>query len=135
MELRRRAVAAATVLLLGLAFCFVMYWWQLRYPYAARGFGFALFAAIPFGGLALMVIGGMSRVATVLGWLVLAVLTAGAYIGSATSSSSTSALIWLAPFIYGTIVLSILFALDSILRASKLSLRAWRDWRRDDRRL
>jgi len=114
--LRGRAVEAAAVLLLGIAFCFVMYAWQLRYAYAAHGLAVNLFVALPFIGLALMVLGGMGRVATALGWFVLAGLTGVAYIGAATSSSSTAVLIFIAPFFYGTIANAIIFAVDTILR-------------------
>jgi hypothetical protein len=37
MRLARRTVAAAAVMVLGVAFCFVMYWWQLQYRYAFHG--------------------------------------------------------------------------------------------------
>ena len=114
--LRGRAVEAAAVLLLGIAFCFVMYAWQLRYAYAAHGLAVNLFVALPFIGLALMVLGGMGRVATALGWFVLAGLTGVAYIGAATNSSSTAVLIFIAPFFYGTIANAIIFAVDTILR-------------------
>jgi hypothetical protein len=117
--LRSRAVEAATVLLLGVAFCFVMYTWQLRYPYAAHGLGIILVVALPFLGLSLMVLGGMGRVATALGWLVLAALTGVAYIAAATSSSSTAVLVFIVPFLYGTIANSIIFAVDAILRSRK----------------
>ena len=116
---RSRAVEAAAVLLLGVAFCFVMYAWQLQYAYAAHGLAINLFVALPFVGLALMVLGGMGRVATVLGWLVLAGLTGVAYIAAATSSSSTAVLVFIAPFVYGTIANAIIFAVDSILRKRK----------------
>ncbi len=114
--LRSRAVEAAAVLLLGVAFCFVMYWWQLRYPY---GFHYAagnLILALPFVGLAMMVLGGMGRVATASAWLVLAGLTGAAYVSAATSASSTAAIVFVAPFVYGTIANSIIFAVDTILR-------------------
>ena len=119
MELRRRAVAASVALLLGLAFCFVMYWWQLRYQYAAHGFGLNLFMAIPFAGLAAMVLGGLRVVPAAFGWLVLAVLTASAYVGAATSSSSTAAVLYVGPLFYGAVVLSIIFGVDSILRGRR----------------
>jgi hypothetical protein len=93
-----------------------MYWWQLRYPYAAHGLGLNLFAAIPFLGLAAMVIGGMGRVATGLGWLILAALTGIAYVAAATSASSTAALVFIAPFFYGAVAVSILFAIDQVIR-------------------
>lgn len=116
MRLRGRAVAAATVLLLGVAYCFVMYWWQLRYEYASHGVGLNFFMALPFLGLAVIAYGGMSRVATILGWLILAVMTGTAYVGAATSSSSTAPVLYIAPLFYGAIVLSILFAIDDIVR-------------------
>ncbi|MGH2973239.1 MAG: hypothetical protein ACRDLE_14095 [Gaiellaceae bacterium] len=121
MPKRERAVAAAAVLLLGIAFCFVMYWWQLRYQYAFHGALDNLDLAIPFAGLAAMVVGGMGRVATVLGWVVLATLTALAYVGAATSDSSTAAIVFAVPFIYGTVVVSIIFAIDHVLRRRKRS--------------
>ena len=116
MKLRGRAVEAAAVLLLGVAFCFVMYWWQLRYEYAYHGLGLSLFMAIPFAGLAAMVAGGMSRIGTALGWLALAALTGYAYVAVAKDPSSVAAVGYLAPLFVGTIVLSIIFAVDSILR-------------------
>ena len=119
--LRSRAVAAATVLLLGVAFCFAMYAWQLRYAYAAHGLAVNLFVALPFIGLAAMVLGGMGRVATALGWLALAGLTGFAYIAAATSASSTAAVVFLAPFVYGTIGNSMIFAVDTTLRKRKQS--------------
>jgi hypothetical protein len=121
---RPGAVAAAAVLLLGTAFCFVMYWWQLRYRYAFHDPTGNLLLAIPFAGLAAMVAGGMRRVAAALGWVVLAVMTGSAYIEAAKSSSSTAPVLYLAPFFYGAIVLSILFAVDSILRARREGRRA-----------
>lgn len=128
--MQTRLVHASIVVLLGLAFCFVMYWWQLRYPYAAHGFGLAFFAAIPFVGLALLVVGGLGRAATSLGWLVLAGLTALAFIAAATSSSSTAVLIWIAPFAYGAVALVIISLGDGLVRVWKLVLRTRRDWRR-----
>ena len=40
------------MLLLGIGFCFVMYWWQLRYRYAFHDPTGNLLLAIPFAGLA-----------------------------------------------------------------------------------
>ena len=128
--MRVQLIRATVILLLGVAFCFVMYWWQLRYEYAYHGVGLNLFMAIPFVGLAAMALGGMSRGAIILGWLALAVITAAAYVSAATSSNSTAVLVYLAPLVWGTIVLSILFAVDSILRASKARKRSQEDERR-----
>ncbi len=111
-----RLKRATAVLLLGVSFCLVMYAWQLRYPYAAHGLGVNLWLAVPFIGLAAMVLGGMGLVATLLGWLVLAGLTGLAYISAATSSNSTAVLVFIVPLIYGTIANSITFAVDTILR-------------------
>ena len=119
MKLRRRAVETSVALLLGIAFCFVMYWWQLRYHYASHGFGLNLFMALPFAGLAVMILGGLRAVPAALAWLVLAVMTASAYVGAATSSSSTAAVLYVAPLFYGAVVLSIIFAVDSILRGRR----------------
>jgi hypothetical protein len=116
-----KALGAAIVLLLGIAFCFVMYWWQLRYQYAFHGLAGNLILAIPFAGLAAMVAGGMSRPAAALGWLVLAFLTGSAYVDAATSSSSTAAVVFVAPFVYGTLVVSLVFAVDRILRRRRKS--------------
>jgi hypothetical protein len=113
---RSRPIAAAVALLVGVAFCFIMYWWQLRYDYAYRGLGLNLFMAVPFVGLAAMALGGMTRVAIIIGWLILAAMTAEAYVGAATSSSSTAVVLYLAPLFYGAIVLSVIFAVDSIIR-------------------
>jgi hypothetical protein len=121
MTSRAALVGAAAVLLLGVAFCFVMYWWQLRYDYAFHGLADNLIFAIPFAALAAMVLGGMSRPAAVLGWLVLAVLTGSAYVDAATSSSSTAAIAFVAPFIPGIVVVSLIFAVDHILRRRKKS--------------
>lgn len=68
-------IGAAVVLLLGLAFCFGMYWWQLRYEYALRDPVANLYLVIPFAGLAVMVAAGMGRTAAAVSWLVLAGLT------------------------------------------------------------
>jgi hypothetical protein len=121
VEFRRRVIAAAVALLLGIAFCFVMYWWQLRYRYGFHDAADNLWLAIPFAGLAVMVWGGLRLVPAILGWLFLALITGAAYVGNATSSSSTAPVIFIAPFVYGTVVLSILFAIDSIFRARKRS--------------
>jgi hypothetical protein len=127
VESRRRAVDGAAVLLFGVAFCFVMYWWQLRYRYAAHDVGLALFASIPFLGLAALVaLGGMRRVAAIVGWLVLAGLVGIAYVASATSSSSTAVVVWIAPYLYGGFALLILFVGDTFLRA-------WKTWRNGKR--
>jgi hypothetical protein len=117
--LPRAAVGATFVLLLGVAFCFVMYWWQLRYAYALEDPVANLVLAIPFAGLAAMVAGGMSRVAAIVSWLLLAGLTGLAYVSAATSSSSTAAIVFVVPFVYGTVVVSIIFAVDYILRRRK----------------
>jgi len=114
-----KAVEAAAVLLLGVAFCFVMYWWQLRYQYAFHGLAGNLVSAIPFAGLAAMVAGGMSRPAAALGWLVLAVLAGSAYVDAATSSSSTAAIAFVGPFFPGLLVVSVIFAVDALLRHRK----------------
>jgi hypothetical protein len=118
-----RAVGAAAVLLLGLVFCFVMYWWQLRYAYAFHDLAWNLVFAIPFAGLATMVAGGMSRPAAALSWLVLAVLTGSAYVDAASSSSSTAAVAYAAPFVPGIPVVSVIFAVDHILRRRRRSKR------------
>jgi hypothetical protein len=111
-----RLSRATAVLLLGVAFCFVMYWWQLRYRYAFHDASGNLILALPFVGLAAMVLGGMGRAATILGWLVLAGLTGAAYVSGATSSSSTAPVAFVAPFVYGTFANSIIFAVDHIVR-------------------
>jgi hypothetical protein len=116
-----KAAEAATVLLLGIAFCFVMYWWQLRYEYAFHSLAGNLIFAIPFAGLAVMVVGGMSRPAAAFGWLVLAFLTGSAYVDAATSSSSTAAIAYAGPFITGIPVVSVIFAVDPILRRRRKS--------------
>ena len=113
-------VGAAFVLLLGVAFCFVMYPWQLRYAYALEDPVANLVLAIPFAGLTAMVGGGMSRVAATVSWLLLAGLTGLAYVSAATSSSSMAAIVFV-PLVYGTIVVSIIFAVDYILRRRKSS--------------
>src|SRR5690242_2623947 len=119
--LPKAVVEAVVVLLLGLAFCFVMYWWQLRYDYAFHGWTGNLILAVPFAALAAMVAGGMSRPAAALGWLVLAVLTASAYVDAATSSSSTAAIAFVAPFFPGLVVVSLIFAVDHIVRRRRRS--------------
>jgi phosphotransferase system glucose/maltose/N-acetylglucosamine-specific IIC component len=112
----RKAIAALAVLLLGVAFCFVMYWWQLRYTYAFHGAAGNLVLAIPFAGLAVMVAFGMSRLAAVASWLVLAALIGLAYVSAATSSSSTAAIVFIVPFVYGGVIVSVIFAVDSTIR-------------------
>jgi hypothetical protein len=119
--LPKALVEAVVVLLLGLAFCFVMYWWQLRYDYAFHDLAGNLVLALPFAALAAMVAGGMSRPAAVLGWLVLAVLTGSAYVDAATSSSSTAAVAFVAPFFPGLVVVSLIYAVDHILRRRRKS--------------
>jgi hypothetical protein len=119
MQGRARAVGAAAALVLGIAFCFVMYRWQLRYEFAFQGLAANLVLAVPFAGLAAMVLGGMSRPAAALGWLVLAVLTGLAYVSAARSSTSTAPIVFVTPFIYGTFVSSIIFAVDHILQHRK----------------
>ena len=116
MRARGRAVAAAAALLLGVALCFLMYWWQLRYRYAFHGLAGNLILALPFAGLAAMIVGGMTRPAAALSWVVLAVLTGSAYVDAATSSSSTAAIAFVAPFFPGLFVVSIIFAVDAVLR-------------------
>ncbi|MFL5942254.1 MAG: hypothetical protein ACJ75L_03175 [Gaiellaceae bacterium] len=122
----KAAIEATVVLLLGLAFCFVMYWWQLRYQYAFHGLASNLVLALPFAALAAMVAGGMSRPAAGLGWLVLAVLTGSAYVDAATSSSSTAAIAFIGPFIPGLVVVSLIFAVDHIVRRRRKSKSAAR---------
>jgi biotin transporter BioY len=117
VQRRRRAVAAAAALLLGVAFCFVMYWWQLRYRYAFHGLTDNLFLAIPFAGLAVMILGGMTRIAAAVSWLVLAGLTGVAYVAAATSSSSTASIVFVVPFVWGGIVVCVIFAVDSTIRS------------------
>ena len=114
--LKRRGAGASAVLLLGIAFCFVMYWWQLRYEYAFRDPAANLYLAIPFAGLAVMVAAGMTRPAAALSWLVLAALTGLAYVGNATSSSSTAPIVFIAPFLWGGLILSVIFAVDYTIR-------------------
>jgi len=67
--LSRRAVGGEAVLVLGLAFCFVMYWWQLRYEFAFHDPLANLYLSIPFAGLAVMVASGMGPTAAVMSWL------------------------------------------------------------------
>jgi hypothetical protein len=93
-----------------------MYWWQLRYEFAFHDPAANLYLAIPFAGLAVMVAAGMSRIAAAVSWLVLAGLTGAAYVGAATSSSSTAAVIFVAPFIWGGLLVSVIFAVDYTLR-------------------
>jgi hypothetical protein len=112
----RRAVGAAAVVSLGVAFCFAMYWWQLRYKYPFRDPVANLYLAIPFAGLAVMVAAGMGRTAAALSWLVLAGLTGLAYVGAATSSSSTAAVVFAAPFVWGGLLVSVIFAVDHTMR-------------------
>jgi hypothetical protein len=112
----RRAVSTAAVLSLGVGFCFVMYWWQLRYQYAFRDPVANLYLAIPFAGLAVMVAVGMGRGAAALSWLILAGLTGLAYVSAATSSSSTAAVVFVAPFVWGGLLVSVIFAVDHTIR-------------------
>ncbi len=117
-----RAGGAAAVLLLGLAFCFIMYWWQLRYVYAFRDPVANLYLGIPFAGLAVMVAAGMGRTAAALSWLVLAGLTGLAYVGAATSSSSTAAVVFVAPFVWGGLLVSVIFGVDHTIRRRRRSV-------------
>lgn len=109
-------IGAAVVLLLGLAFCFGMYWWQLRYEYALRDPVANLYLVIPFAGLAVMVAAGMGRTAAAVSWLVLAGLTGVAYVEAATSSSSTAAVAFVAPFVWGGLLVSAIFVVDYTTR-------------------
>lgn len=109
-------VSAAVVLLLGLAFCFGMYWWQLRYEYALRDPVANLYLVIPFAGLAVMVAAGMGRTAAAISWLVLAGLTGVAYVEAAISSSSTAAVAFVAPFVWGGLLVSTIFVVDYMIR-------------------
>ena len=111
-----RGVAAAAVLLLGLAFCFGMYWWQLRYEYALRDPVANLYLVIPFAGLAVLVVAGMTRAAAAASWLVLAGLTGVAYVWAARSSSSTAAVAFVAPFLWGGLLVSTIFVVDYTIR-------------------
>jgi hypothetical protein len=111
-----RGVGAAAVLLLGLAFCFGMYWWQLRYEYAFRDPVANLYLVIPFAGLAVLVAAGMTHAAAALSWLVLAGLTGVAYVWAATSSSSTAAVAFVAPFLWGGLLVSTIFVVDYTIR-------------------
>jgi len=111
-----RVFGAAAVLLLGLAFCFGMYWWQLRYEYAFRDPVANLYLVIPFAGLAVLVAAGMGRTAAGVSWLVLAGLTGVAYVEAATSSSSTAAVAFLAPFVWGGLLVSAIFVIDYTIR-------------------
>ena len=111
-----RGVGAAAVLLLGLAFCFGMYWWQLRYQYAFRDPVANLYLVIPFAGLAVLVATGMGRTAAAVSWLLLAGLTGDAYVEAATSSSSTAALLFLGPFVFGGLFVSTIFFVDYTIR-------------------
>lgn len=120
--LSTRAVEAAAALLLGVAFCFVVFWWQFDYEPGARGVWQPLVAATPFAGLALLVLGGMRRLATSIAFIVLAALTGLAFAADAESTGSTSGLVWIGPLIYGPVVLVILFVGDTVPRA-------WRTWR------
>ena len=111
-----RGVGAAAVLLLGLAFCFGMYWWQLRYEYAFRDPVANLYLVIPFAGLAVLVAAGMGRTAAAVSWLVLAGLTGAAYVSAATSSSSTAAVAFVVPFVWGGLLVSTIFVVDYTIR-------------------
>lgn len=120
MKPPERLVAAAAVLVLGVAFCFAMYGWQLQYKYGFHDPAGNLLLALPFAGLAVMVACGMGRLAAIVSWLILAALTGIAYVAAATSSSSTAALVFIAPFVYATFGVSVIFAVDQIVRHRKL---------------
>ena len=93
-----------------------MYWWQLRYEYAFRDPVANLYLVIPFAGLAVLVAAGMGRTAAAVSWLVLAGLTGVAYVEAATSSSSTAAVAFLAPFVWGGLLVSAIFIVDYTIR-------------------
>jgi len=122
MELRSRAVDAVVALVLGVGFCFLMFWWHFDYAYGAHDVSEPLLAAIPFVLLALIVLGGMRRLASSICFVVLAGITGLAFIASATNTSSTAGLVWIGPLICGPVVLVILFVGDTVLRA-------WKTWR------
>jgi hypothetical protein len=111
-----RVLPATAALLLGVAVCFVMDAWAARHTSSPMRVVGDLVLALPFAGLAAMIVGGMSRIASAVGWLVLASLTVFAYIEDATTESSTASLVFLAPFIWGGVAISIIFAGDRIIR-------------------
>ena len=79
-----RLLPAAGALALGVAFSFAMYRWQMPYtrPSPAEAHAWA-FTSIPFAGLAVLIVLGLRRSASVLGWIVLAALTAVAFVVAA----------------------------------------------------
>ena len=110
--MRERLITAAVALLLGVAFCFAMYAWQTPYKYPSPNEANApLFASIPFAGLAVLIVFGLRRSASVLGWIVLATLIGLAFAPGAHSWGGTTpndAMFY--RLLYGAIVLGHLLA-------------------------
>lgn len=115
MVMRKRLIAAAVVLVLGLAVCFGMYWWQLRYQYALHGLGLPIATTIPFVLLAALVLGGMGRALTAVSFFVLAFLTGTALLGVATSPDLLAGLVFIPLLVVESIALPIVFAIESIV--------------------
>lgn len=105
---RARLLTAAGALLLGVAFCFAMYRGLTPYRYPSPKETYAwLFTSIPFAGLALLIVFGLRRAASLLGWVVLAALTVVAFVAAAGlwgGGSTPDAAVFLEVF-YGAIVL------------------------------
>jgi len=79
--MRARVLDATGALGLGVAFCFAMYRWQMPYTHPSPAEAHAwVFTSIPFAGLAVLIVLGLRRSASVLGWIVLAALTAVAFV-------------------------------------------------------
>jgi hypothetical protein len=105
--MRVRLYTAAAALGLGFAFCLGMN--RLQPLYAHPLYGQAqewLLTAIPFAGLAALIVAGLSRQASVRGWIVLAALTAIAFAAgdhNFAGSSHSGAVLFFQVF-YGLIV-------------------------------
>lgn len=92
---------------------------MLHYPFAVHGLAVNLLVARPFVGLAADGPGRDWARGDRPGGSSLAGMTGLAYVSAAPSSNSTAALVFLVPFLYGTIANSIIFAVDTILRNRK----------------
>ena len=84
MTRRERLIYAAGALGLGVAFSFAMSRWQPPYLNPSPNQAYVwLFTLIPFVGLAGLIVAGLSRSTSALGWIVLATLTGLAYAAGA----------------------------------------------------
>jgi hypothetical protein len=111
-----RAIAAITVVFVGVTVCFTNDWIYAHYSSLAKETGDSsinpagdLFVAAPFALIAILVlVGGFGLLAAALATILLALVTSAAYYGAWTGGTSTSALALLLPWelgIPGTVII------------------------------